>query len=386
MSMFRRLSVVVVLAGASLLPASSAPAQGASYVQFVFTSDAHYGLTRAFRGAANVPASAVNAALVSAINTLPTSTFPNDEGLRAGQPIGSMDFLVEGGDTSNREEGTGPTAIQPASVSWSQFVSTYIDGLTLTTSHGTHTPIFIVPGNHEASNAVGFHAAMTPPTDQTPMIEIFNRMMQPSTPKTATTFDYARDRVLHSMTLEGVHFVFLQVWPDSVGRAWMEKDLQSVPTSMPVVIFVHDQPDVETKHFRNPNPPFDINATDRFENLLADTFADGTTLDATAVKERADFETFLSHHPNVTAYFHGNSNWNEFYEWTGPHQTAHLHTFRVDSPMKGRDSSKDEQKLSFQVATLDLATKRLTVRECLWNQGASITWGASTTVALTPNR
>jgi hypothetical protein len=382
MRIFTRLWITVFLA--ALLFALNTSAQRSPSLQFVFTSDAHYGLTRTtFRGATNVPASVVNAALVSAINTLPTSTFPDDEGLRAGQPIGSIDFLVEGGDASNREEGIGPTAIQPASVSWAQFVSTYIDGLTLTTDHDTRTPFFVIPGNHEASNAIGFHAAMTPPTDPTPMVDIFNRMMQPSTPKTTASFNYARDKVLHSMTLEGIHFVFLQVWPDSIGRAWMEHDLQSVPTEMPVVIFVHDQPDVETKHLKNPNPPFDINATDRFENLLADTFTDGTTIDTPAIDAHTAFETFLTHHPNITAYFHGNSNWNEFYEWTGPHHAAHLHTFRVDSPMKGRDSSKNERMLSFQVATLDTATKRLTVRECLWNQGAAIAWGTSTTVALT---
>ena len=68
-------------------------------VQFVFTSDAHYGLTRAaFRGATDVPAHLVNVALVAKINRLPDARFPKTAGLRAGEPVGGLDFVVEGGD------------------------------------------------------------------------------------------------------------------------------------------------------------------------------------------------------------------------------------------------------------------------------------------------
>src|SRR5205823_3970692 len=101
-----------------------------------------------------------------------------------------------------------------------------------------------------------------PLIDKTPMIEIFNRMLKPAVLKTPSTFDYARDRVLHSMDAGGVHFIFQQVWPDSAGRAWMERDLASVSDRTPAVIFVHDQPDVEAKHFQNPNGPHNINAVD----------------------------------------------------------------------------------------------------------------------------
>jgi len=58
----------------------------------------------------------------------------------------------------------------------------------------------------------------------------------------------------------------------------MERDLSGVSDRTPVVIFVHDQPDAEAKHFRNPNPPHNINAVDQFENLLADTLEDGRTI------------------------------------------------------------------------------------------------------------
>ena len=83
--------------------------------------------------------------------------------------------------------------------------------------------------------------------------------------------------------------------------------------------------------------------------------------------EQAALEAFLVRHPNVTAYFHGNSNWQQFYDWNGPGRTARLHVFRVDSPMKGAVSSHDETKLSFDLVTVDVARRTMTVRECLWN-------------------
>lgn len=97
----------------------------------------------------------------------------------------------------------------------------------------------------------------------------------------------------------------------------------------------------------------------------------------------------LGHPPNVTAYFYGNSNWNQFYDWVGPNDASLIHVFRVDSPMKGNVSAADETRLSFQLATVDLAHRMMTVREVLWNahkgaSGTEITWGASTTVALSP--
>jgi hypothetical protein len=64
-----------------------------------------------------------------------------------------------------------------------------------------------------------------------------------------------------------------------------------------------------------------------------------------------------------------------------------LHTFRVDSPMKGAVSGRDETKLSFQVATVSADRRTLTVRECFWNahpEAPSLTWGASVTESITP--
>jgi hypothetical protein len=169
----------------------------------------------------------------------------------------------------------------------------------------------------------------------------------------------------------------------------MEEDLRRVSSSTPVVVFAHDPPAVEAKHFRNPNGRHDINPVDLFENVLADEFTSGTSVDAVATNEQQAFERFLTAHPNVAAYFHGHTNSNEFYDWVGPDQTARLHTFRADSPMKGVVSTDDETKLSFQVAVVDPASRRLTVREVLWNatRGAdapAVRWGDSVTVSLGP--
>jgi hypothetical protein len=366
--------------------ASTAPP--AEYLQFVFTSDAHYGISRArFRGASDVDAHTVNAAMIAKVNTLPLAHFPNDGGLRAAALVGPIDFVAEGGDVANRSELEKPHAIQSASASWSQFRADYLDGVTLRTPAGVRSPVYVVPGNHDASNAVGFYAPMHPRIDKTAMVEIYNLMMTPAVRKTTATYDYATDRVLTARDIGGVHFVFLTVWPDSINRAWLDRDLSRVAASTPVVVITHDQPEAQSKHFTNPNGAHDINGVDKFENILADALADGATPDVKNVVEQRAWERFVATHPNITAYFHGNSNWNEFYDWTGPRHTIALHTFRVDSPMKGHVSEADETKLSFQVATIDLTSKTMTVRECLWNAAtpsAALAWGASTTVPLSP--
>ncbi len=264
---------------------ASPPAPPAD-LQFVFTSDAHYGITRAaFRGRSAVDAHVVNAALVAAINRLPETAFASDGGLRAGERIGPIDFVVESGDVANREETEAGGTIQPAAVSWSQFKADYINGLTVADAAGRRARLFVVPGNHDVSDAIGFYRPMTPPTDSTAMVEIYNRLMAPLTPLTTATYRSDRDRVFASRDIDGVHFVFITVWPDSRTRAWMEQNLARVSASTPVVIFTHDQPDAQAKHFRNPNGAHDINPRDQFENLLSDTLADGTTRETPPVIE-----------------------------------------------------------------------------------------------------
>jgi hypothetical protein len=359
-----RALLCLLLLGATAFVADTPQAHN-RVVRFVFTSDAHYGLTRrTFRGHSDVSAHDVNGALVSDINTLPAD--------------GSIDFVVEGGDVANRAE--IDEHVQAPSISWAQFKADYIDRLQLRSQTGTPTPVYVVPGNHDVSNAVGFYKAMRPSFDKTPMVEIYNLMMAPAR-RTTATYHYLTDRVLTSRDAGGVHFVFLTVWPDSAGRAWLAHDLEHVGASTPVVVFTHDQPDAQSKHFTNPNGAHDINAADRFENLLSDTFADGTTVDVDDQVEQAGWEDFVRQHPNVTAYFHGNSNWNEFYAWSGPHHSVALQTFRVDSPMKGKFSEADERRLSYHVATIDTQTMKMTVRERLWNTAS---WGETITVGLRP--
>ena len=359
-------------------------------VQFVFTSDAHYGISRrAFRGHAHVDAHSVNHALVEELNTLPAASFPNDGGVRSGEAVGSVDFVAEGGDVANRVELGEDGGVQPAAASWSQFTADYVDGLRLTTSTGSRTPAFVVAGNHDVSNAVGFWKPMQPATDPAALMFIYNRMMSPPVPRTVATFSESRDYVRYTRDIGGLHFVFVQVWPDSQTRAWMAADLAAMSGSTPVIVFAHDQPDVESKHFINPNGHHDVNAVDRFENVLTDVFEDGPTIDVASTREQRALESFVGEHQNLAAYFHGNSNWNEFYDWHGPGGSIALHTFRVDSPMKGKYSGNDETKLSFQVATIDRSTRRMTVRECLWNtrpaEGTQpLVWGASRTVSLDP--
>ena len=77
-----------------LLMSLLAPAR-AELVQFVYTSDQHYGITRkAFRGLDKVSSREVNAAMVQAINTLPGISLPEDGGVRAGQPVQWADAVI----------------------------------------------------------------------------------------------------------------------------------------------------------------------------------------------------------------------------------------------------------------------------------------------------
>src|SRR5262245_10846537 len=103
-----------------VLVSTFVPAQSVQ-VQFIFTADSHYGITRpSFRGANNVDAHVVNAAMIAQMNHLPEVKFPRDGGLRSGQAVGVIDFVVDGGDITNRAEKTAEGSIQTAAASWSQ--------------------------------------------------------------------------------------------------------------------------------------------------------------------------------------------------------------------------------------------------------------------------
>ncbi len=360
-------------------------------VEFVVTSDVHYGILRGkFRDQAAVESRVVNAALVQAINQLPATPLPADHGLRAAQTIGGLDFVAVTGDIANRQE-TLPLQIQSAAVSWSQFTFDYLNGLTVRNAAGERSQLLPVPGNHDVSNAIGFTSRLNPATDASSLAGIYNLTLRPAVPRTKDTYDYVRDNIHYSRDFAGLHCVFLTIWPDSRARAWLEADLKSVSPTTPVILFCHDPPAVDPRHLTNPNGRHDLNKKDKFENLLTDQLADGKKTDAPTTIEQRALVRFLKAHPNIVAYFHGHNNWNEFYTWTGPDNDIALHTFRADSPMKGKYSGPDETKLSFHVVVFDSATQQMTVRECRWNAfpqaksaAAAIGWGESVTVSLAP--
>ena len=212
-------------------------------------------------------------------------------------------------------------------------------------------------------------------------------MIQPSVLKTENNFNYSTDKVHYSRNIGGLHFVFVDAWPDSAERDWMEKDLSKVKSTTPVFIFTHSMPDVEARFFVNPNGDHSINEKDKFENLVTETFKDGTSVEDKAIIEQKELANFIQIHPNIKAYFHGHSNYTEYYDWKGPDQRIVLHCFRADSPMKGKYSAKDETKLAFELVTIDTDKKIMTVRECLWNAHPSdalhkIEWGISTTISI----
>jgi len=357
--------------------------------QFVYTSDLHYGISRTFQGVDNVSGQKVNEAMVKQMNTLPTVIFPNDGGVNAGKTVGSIDYLVITGDITNRQE----IGIQSATASWAQFDADYLSGgITLKNKNNQKIPFLLTCGNHDASNAIGFTKAMSPLIDATSMVNIYNLMLNPSTPKTNSTYNYHTDKINYSKDTVGVHLMFINMWPDSVARIWMEKDLDNVTTTTPVIIFTHDPPIGDPKHFTNPNGAQTINSIDKFENLLEEVMKDGTTTKASTTIEQKDFVAFLKAHTNIKAYFHGHDNNNEFYTYYGPSNDMNLQVYRVDSPMKGDvsglgagDGVGDETKLSFQVISIDGDTKMLTVRECLWNTSgvnSKLNWGVSSTISL----
>jgi len=320
-------------------------------IQILFTSDVHFGITRpAFDGDSNVASIKVNARLVSKMNHLPALSLPRDKGVDAGQTIGPIDYIMISGDIANREE----TPIQSAAASWEQFRQDFLEGITLRDHRNQSTAFLLVPGNHDVSDAIGFYRKMDPPTDAGSMAGIYNLMLHPSTPKTSANFHYPLDKINYTRTIGGICFLFISIWPDSANRIWMEKELSRVG----------------------------------FENLLEEYSKDphnGFGDDGKPTDDRIEqlgFVKFLKAHPNIKAYFHGHNNWNEFYTYKGPDGDISLPAFRVDSPMKGKISSKDERRLSFQLISIDPVSRTLTARECLWNPDpsqpdAAPVWGES---------
>jgi 3',5'-cyclic AMP phosphodiesterase CpdA len=354
-------------------------------INIIYTSDSHYGITRAnFQGATNVDSKVVNAALVSQLNKMPSVVLPSDKGIAAGKTINAIEYVINSGDIANRQEKA--SNIQSATTSWAQFTTDYMNGLSLKNSLDKKAPILLLPGNHDVSNAIGYTKELAPAIDKTSMVNIYNLMMNPATPVTTENYNYTTNKVNYSKNIGGVHFMFVNMWPDETNRVWMENDLKTISATTPVVIFAHDQPNIETKHLHNPNGDGGVNATDKFENMVEEKSKDGLTVSAPSTTAQKGFASFVKAHPNIKAYFHGNENFNEYYVYKGPENDIALRTIRVDSPMKGNVSSTQENKLSYQLISLEPVSKNLTVRECLWNptatNGAPVQWGASITFTL----
>lgn len=119
-------------------------------VNMVFTSDAHYGLTRpTFRGDTNVNGHNVNGAMIMQMGTLPNLVLRADSGVNSGNKVGGIDYLVQGGDIANRMEG----GVQTAAASWAQFETDYLHNHKLKGHNGKPVKVLMVPGNHDISNA-----------------------------------------------------------------------------------------------------------------------------------------------------------------------------------------------------------------------------------------
>lgn len=360
--------------------------QDDSPVHILLTSDAHYGITRpAFRGATTVDAHTTNAAMIASMNTLPGVTLPSDGAFEAGQKINYVDYMIQTGDVANRMETSAK--VQLASTSWDQFNTDYLQGLTVKGKDGNKANIYVVPGNHDVSNTVGYYAAMSPLTDATSLANLYNRAFSPATPKTAATLNYATDRVNYSRDIAGVHFCFMQMWPDSTVRIWLNSDLQKVSSSTPVVLVCHDQPAVVANHFTNPNGTHNINSTDKFDNVLDEVYKDGKLASGASTIEQRNMVTFLKSHTNIKAWLHGHVHESRYYTYTGVDNDVNISTVSIDSPMKGLVSMNDETKLCYDFATLNPKDMTLTVRECFWNPeptnaSAAIKWGAPYTIKL----
>jgi len=248
--------------------ANGQPARHAdtAIIQFVFCSDLHFGLTKDdFRGSNQVPAAVVNRAMVEQINKLPSAILPKDGGINSGNRVKGIDAVVVTGDIANREE----QGIQSATASWKEFVTTYVAGLQLRNSRKKPTPLLLTPGNHDRTNAIGYRRPMVPEKDAASLVGIYKFEIKQAEDGDSI-FNPITQRVHYSVNLGSAHCVFVDCWPDSAERVWMEKDLAGIAPGKPVFLFTHSMPDVEARFFTNPNGDHGINDNDKFENLVTE--------------------------------------------------------------------------------------------------------------------
>jgi alkaline phosphatase len=363
----------------------------ATTTTFLYTSDAHYGIKRSVVFGSYSNAVQVNGLMIRSMNNMPNEILPSDSGINAGKQVGYIDFIAMTGDISNRQESS--KKIQSATTSYAQFKTDYVNNVSILDKSGNKAGLYLTPGNHDVSNAIGYPKTLAPATDDAVMFNLYNSFMKPATPLVAGNYNYASQRIVYSKDIGGVHFVFLSMWPDSSIRPLIDADLAKMSNqSAPVVLFTHDEPNIETKHLTSDlTTASAFDWTKSFENLVTDVVADLDTAgklttsspSTTAQKGLADW---LATKKNVVAYFHGNNNLFENYTWTGTSNQINLNVFRVDSPMKGSvsgidaiDGKGDPSKLSYNVVTIDSSAQNMTVREYLWQQKK---WGTSKTISL----
>lgn len=349
----------------------------AEVLHIVYVSDTHYGITKDFRGKKDVSSREVNRAMIEKINTIPNLTLPEQSGaVGSGEKIGNVEALFNTGDITNRMQKGALSAKE----SWVQFDADWSELLTLRLDNGEKVPQYLSAGNHEASNAAGLYKLVMP-ADPTPMVEIYNRMMKPSTPLTKESFDFKRDRIHYTIEIGGVRFIFIALWLDSREIEWVDDEIERIGGDEPILLFSHDAPRGEVKHFINPNGDHSTNEIDRFENILSDTCSVKTTKESPIV-EQMRLSRFLRSQSRIKGYFHGDDNYSEFYDYIDPEGNNVIPTFRVDSPMKGNYSKKDESLLSFMLISIDTESQELTAREVFWNRGDAVEWGCDRTISL----
>lgn len=381
--------LTLILTGLVLSLNNIIAGDGDRILNFIFCSDVHYGTKREFRGERNETADSVNRAMIATFRMLEGTPLPEDGGVAAGKIFGTPAFVACTGDITNRMEG----GVQTAAESWRQFCrdwSTYCDippvseeddDVSVSRTQGD-IPLYLVPGNHDVSNATGYPLPLDPERDASSLTGIWNHNMAvaPDDSVSVSGFDYGLHKIHYSFVRDSIRFVFMGMWPDSVMRTWFDRETAS-DEDIPVFIFTHDPPQANAKHFTNPNGSHDINAVDKFQNLLSDT----CSVNAVGMKAVGNWrvlERFLHERPSVKAWFHGDENYNEFYTWNGPDGSIALPVFRVDSPMRSFYSSSDETILSFIAVSIDPVRHLLTARECLWNtwKCPGIVWGDMRTI------
>ncbi len=365
----------------ALLTLAAPYALQAADVQFIITSDVHFGHIRTAAiadtnnpGTTTKDAVLVNRMMVQSLNKMSDLTMPNDGGVGAGLKVGPVDFVAVTGDIATRFEATGQAAVQKSAVSYAQFTSEFLTKITLKDKSGKPAKFLLAPGNHDVSNAIGNFKIPAGNIDGTSMIELL-KVAQPGV-TVPSVYDRAFFNVKnaagawvnkpnYAMDVGGIHFISLTIWPDSGTRKWVDANLASVPLTTPVVLFMHDYPDVDPTHLADASGIISDNRQAVASDVVDSSEASSTT--NSDVEQRA-MVAWLKTHPNIIAYFHGHTNYNEMWDYSGPDHDITLKSFRIDSPMKGgvTQTANNENLLSYQIASVDTVTKKMTVREVRW--------------------